>query len=277
MSWKEIVVYVKRDDGQEAYLQIAAQLARRFSARVTGVYPLPDLATMRNVLDRISDENAVQQYVREAYEHAERFESPFRRQMALASVECDWRTAEGDPAQVMVLAGRTADLIIVEQRRPELDQSAWDVPETAALIAGTPTLVVPHSRSFGEVGNRVLVAWNGSRDAAHAIGSAMPLIDAAKSVVLLNGTSKEQFVTVTRRPQMHIRRRLQAHCPNVEAVEFRPHSGDEGTSILAAADTYGCDSIVMGAYGHSRVREFLLGGATRDVLRGMHIPVLFAH
>ncbi len=244
---------------------------------MTGVFPLSDLAVMRNALERISDESAVTQYVREAYGHAELYETRFRQHMALSSVECDWRTGEGDPAQIMVLAGRTADLVIIEQQKPEIDQSAWDVPEAVALTTGTPTLVVPHSRPFIEVGKRVLVAWNGSRDAAHAIGSALPMLDTADSVVLLNGVSKEQFVTVTRRPQMHIRRRLQAHCANVEVVEFLPRAGEEGTEILASAQKHGCDVIVMGAYGHSRVRELLLGGATRDVLRQMQCPVRFAH
>jgi nucleotide-binding universal stress UspA family protein len=277
MSWKEIVVYAKRDSGQEPYVQITAQLALRFGARVTGVFPLPDLAMMRHMLDRISDQSAVTQYVREAYESAELFEIRFRQYMAQRSVECEWRTGEGDPAQVMVLAGRTADLVVIEQRRPDLDQSGWDVPEEVALSAGSPTLVIPHSRAFSDVGKRVLVAWNGSRDAAHAIGSAMPMLDAADSLVLLEGHSKKQFTTVTRRPLMHIRQRIEAHCANVEVVEFTPRWGEEGAGILGAAQEHGCDVIVMGAYGHSRVRELLLGGATRDVLREMQCPVLFAH
>jgi nucleotide-binding universal stress UspA family protein len=277
MSWKEILVYAKRDSGQEAYAHIAAQLARRFGARVTGVFPLSEVALMRNALDRICDESAVRQYVREGYERAEVFETRFRQYMTERSVEFDWRTGEGDPAEIMVLAGRMADLVIIEQRRPDFDQSAWDVPEAIALNTGTPTLVVPHSRTFETVGKRVLLAWNGSRDAAHAIGSAMPMIDAADSVVLLSGMSKEQFLTVTRRPQMNVRRRLEGHCANVAVVDFLPGRGEEGAGILESARKYDCDVIVMGAYGHSRVRELLLGGATRDVLREMTCPVLFAH
>jgi nucleotide-binding universal stress UspA family protein len=118
---------------------------------------------MRNALARIADESAVRQFVSEAYESAELYEPRFRQQMAQWSVDCDWRTGEVEPAQVMVLAGRTADLVIVGQRRSDLDQSAWDVPETIALAAGCPTLVVPHSRAFAEVGKRLLVAWNGIR------------------------------------------------------------------------------------------------------------------
>jgi nucleotide-binding universal stress UspA family protein len=277
VSWKELIVHIKNDEAQEPYLQITTQLARRFSARATGIFPLPDLALMRHVLDRVSDESAIQQYVREAYERAERYEARFRQAMQRSSVDCDWRTGEGDPAQIMVLAGRVADLIVIEQRKPQVNESAWDVPETVALSSGTPTLVVPHSRSFGDIGKRILIAWNGGREAARAISSALPLLDAADSIVVLNGLSKEQFTTVTRRPQLHVRRRLMAHCANVEVADFQPRSGEEGTEILSSAQAHGCDLIVMGAYGHSRVRELLLGGATREIFRNMDRPVLFAH
>jgi nucleotide-binding universal stress UspA family protein len=277
MSWKEIVVHAKRDRGEPPYLESAVRLARRFHARVTGVFSLPDLALMRGALERISDEAAVRAYVREAYESAELFESRFRQYMSESAVQCDWRTGEGDPAQVLTLAGRTADLVIVEQRDPNSDEPAWDIPEAIALSSGTPTLVVPHNRPSGELGKRILIAWNGSREAARAVGAAMPLIDAADSIVLLAGSSKERFATVTRRPQMSVRRRLEAHCARVEVIGFDPPSGEEGAQIIAAAQAHGCDVIVMGAYGHSRMRETLLGGATRDVLPLMQTPILFAH
>jgi nucleotide-binding universal stress UspA family protein len=277
MSWKEVVVYVKRDPDSAGFLQTAAQLARQFQARVTGIFALSDLATVRSALERISDENAVRQYVREAYETAELYESRFRRQMSDAQVECDWRTGEGDPAQVMTLAARVADLVVVEQQNPQAYDSAWDVPEEVALNGGVPTLVVPYSQPAMSIGRRVLIAWNGSREAACAVGSAMPLIDKSDAVVVLAGGSKEQFATVTRRPQIGLQHRLRAHCAKIDVVEFRPSWGEEGEQILANAKSHGCDLVVMGAYGHSRVREALLGGATRHVLRNMQVPVLFGH
>lgn len=277
MSWKEIVVHAKSNREQASYLAIAAALARRFRARVTGIYPMPDLAMMRSALERIADEAAVRQYVREAYEKSELLESRFRQCMSQPAVECDWRAGEGDPAQILMLAARSADLVIVEQRNPETDESAWDLPEAVALNSGTPTLVVPHTGRYGEIGRRVLIAWNGSREAARAVSASIPLLDSADSVVLLSGISNEHFVTVTRSPQMSIRRRMESHCAKVESIEFRPSLGDEGPQILAAAQSHGCDVIVMGAYGHSRVREMVLGGATRDVLRLMQTPILFAY
>jgi nucleotide-binding universal stress UspA family protein len=277
MSWKQIVVYVKRDPQGAAFLQTAAQLARQFQARLTGVFALSDLALMRSALAWISDNDAVRQYMREAYEAAELYESRFRAQMSAAQIECDWRTAEGDSAQVMTLAARVADLVIIEQQNREMYDSGWDVPEEVALAGGVATLVVPHSRPVMSIGRRVLVAWNGSREAALAVSLAMPLIDRSEALVVLSGASKEQFGTVTRRPEMGVQRRLQSHCANTAVIEFQPPSGQEGEQILAKAEAHGCDLIVMGAYGHSRVREALLGGATRHVLRHMQLPVLFGH
>lgn len=277
MSWKHLVAYVKRDPEGATYLHAAGELARRFQARLTGVFGLPDLALMRGTLDRLPDSTLARRFVTEAYESAELYESRFRRQMSAAGVECDWRSAEGDPAQVMTLASRVADLAIVEQFHSETDESAWLVPEEVALNGGSPTLVVPHSCSEPSIGRRVLIAWNGSREAAQAIGAAMPLIDRAEALVVLSGESKERFATVTRRPHLSIEHRLRAHCKSVELIDFQPAFGLEGEGILSAAQSHGCDIVVMGAYGHSRIREALLGGATRHVLRHAQLPVLFSH
>jgi hypothetical protein len=93
MSWKEIVASVTRDPEAAAYLQTATGLARHFQARITGVVVLSDLAVVWSTPERISNEDAVRQYVREAYEIAELYESRFRGQMSDAQVECDWRTS----------------------------------------------------------------------------------------------------------------------------------------------------------------------------------------
>ncbi len=121
MSWKEIAVYVKRDSGEEAYLGVAAQLACRFQARLTGVFPLRDLALLRNILDETQDASLFERYVRSAHLAADEFARRFLARMA--SVKCDWKLAEGDPGQIMVIAGRVADLVIVEHRKPGVDES----------------------------------------------------------------------------------------------------------------------------------------------------------
>jgi nucleotide-binding universal stress UspA family protein len=274
MSWKEIVVSVKPQRIEGPYLSFAAQLAARFKARLTAVYALSDLALLKEIF-AIRDPELVAKRSTDAYLEAARAEEAYRAFVAREGLECDWYVGEGDPAQVMVLAGRAADLIVLEQRVPGAHESAWHVAEEAALMTGTPAIVVPREVSHQTIGRRLLVAWNGSREAAGAVGAAMPLVDSAESIVLAVGKSEERFGTVTRRPDVTIERRLAQHNTAVERIEFAPARGEEGRELLATAHRHRCDMIVMGAYGRSRVREWLLGGATRDVLAQMDLPVLF--
>ena len=189
----------------------------------------------------------------------------------------DWDTAEGNASEILMLAARVHDVIVVKQTQEGVDEPGSDVPEACAVSSGTPTLVVPFEGSFPSIGERALVAWNGSQQAAAAVRGAMPLIWRAKHVTVLIGRGKESLNTVTRYPKLDVVGYLGRHACEVSTWAFEAHDWEAGARILDIADETNSDLVVMGAYGHSAWPELFLGGATRHVLKHMTLPVLMAH
>jgi nucleotide-binding universal stress UspA family protein len=167
--------------------------------------------------------------------------------------------------------------VIVEQTDNVADGVDFDVAEECALASGRPTLVVPFKGQFPTVGRRILVAWNDSREAALAVYGALPFFEKSEKVDVLLGRAQEGFHSITRYPDLKITDYLRRHAATVEEHCFDPPDTEVGAAILDEAQRVGSDLIVMGAYGRSWFSELILGGATRDVLSKMRVPVLMAH
>jgi nucleotide-binding universal stress UspA family protein len=141
--------------------------------------------------------------------------------------------------------------------------------------SGRPVIIVPHTQKQPLKLDGVLVCWDGSRPAARAIGDAMPFLVRAKSIEILVVTGerdKSGEITGT-----NMKRHLARHDINVEIKRISAGNADVQNAILAHAADCGADFMVMGAYGHSRLREFILGGVTRSILKSMPVPVLMSH
>ena len=275
MTWRDILVHVKAHEEWSEHIDVAIRLAKTCSARLTGLRTCRAAATIKHYLGPASGA-ALEVEAREAALAAEA-EQRFRQALKANGVEGDWDTAEGDASEIVMLAGRVHDLIIVEQRREGFDEPGWDVAETCAVSSGTPTLVVPFEGEFPSLGERLLVAWNGSQQAAAALHGAMPLIHRAKHVTLLIGRGKQSASSITRYPKMDIVAYLERHAAEVSTWAFEAEDWEAGARILDAADQTESDLVVLGAYGHPAWRELFLGGATRHVFQHMTVPVLMAH
>ena len=170
-----------------------------------------------------------------------------------------------------------ADLVVVGQRDPDEPQATWwpaDFVETVVFGAGKPTLVVPYAGRYDRVGDSVMVAWKPTRECARAVAGALPLLRRARAVHVAMWAGEP---APRRDDALDIVSYLQLH--GVDA-ELHLHAGepqDPGPLLLSSAYDAGCDLLVMGCYGHSRLREFVLGGASRSVLKSMTLPVLMAH
>jgi nucleotide-binding universal stress UspA family protein len=134
-------------------------------------------------------------------------------------------------------------------------------------------LVVPYAGKFDSFGKTILLAWNGTRESARAMHDALPMLEKADKVVIyaVNESSEDHI------PGADIATHLARHNVNAEAHHTVARDISVGDALLAAVSDYGADMMVMGAYGHSRVRELALGGATRDVLNTMTVPVMMSH
>jgi nucleotide-binding universal stress UspA family protein len=201
----------------------------------------------------------------------------FHERARALGVEAEFDFAEGAASEIMLWAARLHDLTVIEQRDPAGDELGYDPAEQTALSSGRPVLVTPREGVFSAAPKHLVVAWNGSREAAAAVQAARPFIEKAKRVTVLIGSEKHGLRSSARVPDLSIRSYLERHVASVtqEAVKVSPD--DAGAHLLARCAALEADMLVMGIYGRSWFSELILGGATRHVLQNMRLPVLMAH
>lgn len=179
---------------------------------------------------------------------------------------------------------RFADLVVVSQDDPDesLPDTAVRLPDYVIMNCARPVLAVPFTPPGANGGDHVLVAWDGSKEAARALGAAVPLLRHARTVTVaaLSGTGPETGADELRAQQPDIVGFLGRHgiTPRMLVHEAGPGTAqDTGHALLDLAAGLHCDLLVMGCYGHGKLRELCLGGASRTVLADARIPVLLAH
>jgi nucleotide-binding universal stress UspA family protein len=276
MSIKDILLQVDNRKSFDARMKYAASLAREFGAHITGLYLMSNWTVPAYVEGQIPVDVLEQQAKRAglaAIEAEQQFESHVKSQGLLA----EWRVAEGNPLDQLVLNARYVDLVIVGQPEkdvPEILELTY--ADSVALESGRPVLVVP-SIGVGRFEiDRVLIAWNGSRESVRAVNDALPLLQRAKEVFVLavNLPKELQDSDV---PGADISLHLSRHGVNAQAESISGADISVGDVLLSRCADKSADLIVMGAYGHSRFRELVLGGATHYLLDHMTVPVLFSH
>jgi nucleotide-binding universal stress UspA family protein len=181
---------------------------------------------------------------------------------------------EGATREVLSEHARYVDLVVLGQ---EEHGRGTGLVEAAIFGAGRPVLVVPFAGRFDTIGERVLVCWNGSREASRAVHDGMALLTAAQSVRVMavnqaGGVGAEQDV-----PAADLAAHLARHGVRASAEHTVAPGIEPAEAILNEVAEGGIDLLVMGAYGHSRIRELVMGGVTRTLLRSMTVPVLMAH
>lgn len=274
MSLTTIVVHIDSTERCSTRIKLAAQLAIEYDAHLIGVAPtgwLPPVF-LPGVTDPILPVTPVD--LAPARSRGESALAAFQeraRALGVASVEV--RLVEEDAALALATHGRCSDLIIVGQARGDETAPAAraDLPESVILTGPAPVLVVPARGEFATVGTRVMVAWNGSNEARRAISSALPVLRKADKVHLVTISTGSNIVDGTDMGLYLVR-----HGVNVE-IDSDTSKLDTGQTLIAASTDCGADLLVMGAYGHSRLREMLMGGASRTMLESMQVPVWMAH
>lgn len=205
----------------------------------------------------------------------QRFESVVWAQSACA----EWRSLDGDPVHLTLREVKEAGLLVVGQIDVSEPESliAPQFLESLVLGAGRPVLVVPYAGEVNTIGRRVLVAWDGGRECARALHDALPLL--AGSVVHLLHAAPAHNAGHPDTAPLEVACRVLRDVGADVRTEFEPASGDlaTGEMILSRAADLGADLLVMGAYGHGRLRELVLGGVTKTILTSMTLPVLMAH
>lgn len=269
MDYKTLLLQVDERPRRLERVRLALHLAAAFRAHVVArfafsespwpLYAAAEAASVALEIDAREREAA-------ALDAKLAFEAEARR---AKGVSFEWRDASGDLGSDAGAAARCADLVVAGQPEP-----GDAVPRVAAgdllLSAGRPVLFVPYAGRFETVGRTAVVAWNGGRESARAVADALPLLRRAGAVhVLTLGTGPA--------PAAELGAHLGRHGVAVKLHQEAPGAIEAGEQILSRAADLEADLLVMGGYGHARLRERVLGGATRTLLESMTLPVLMSH
>ncbi len=201
-----------------------------------------------------------------------------------AGVAIEWSTSklpnsEDDVTDQLIHEAQHMDLVIVGQFHHKSAAGILpnDLAERLVLETGRPTLIVPYAGDFKDIGKRALVAWNTGRESVRAVNDAIPLFKEAKRVNVIAINPKKGKKRHGENPAADITAHLVRHGIPAVAEHLATKDVDAANMLLSCAADESADMIVMGAYGHHRFRELILGGVTHDILKHMTVPVLMSH
>ncbi len=279
MSYKTVLVHVDQSPRSAVRTTLAAQLAgaqgaHLIGAAVTGISRFVFSEGAFNPDDPVFAHHLahLRQYARGALDS-------FGHAAAAAGItSAEARLVDDDAAGGIALHACYADLAVIGQFDPSTAVPGVmpNFVETVVLNSGRPVLVVPYAGEAGGHFRRPLVAWDGGVAARRAISGALPVLKQAGSIDLVMFNPRAEAGVHGEEPGADLALYLARHGIRVNVIE-RTVNGGIGEALLSAAADLNADLIVMGAYGHTRFREVVLGGVTRTVLQSMTVPVLMAH
>ena len=274
---KDAVVSLSAGEGRDVAADYAVSIAETFGAHLAGVvfaYEAVIPGTVMGGVPAAVIESSRAESERAAKSAIARFEEAARR----SGISVEHRMVDATLVGAADLFGRAArryDVAVVPQAAPKGVGGEDLVIEATLFQSGRPVIVVPYIQKAGLTLERVLVGWDGSRTAARAIGDAFPFLTRAKAVdLVIVATERAQRDEIT---GAAMAQHLARHDVRVDVKRIVASDTDVANTILSHAADVAADFLVMGGYGHSRLREFILGGATRGILQSMTIPVLMSH
>ncbi|WFU17698.1 universal stress protein [Bradyrhizobium sp. CB3481] len=273
---KDIVVNLATGSSRDPATAYAISVARMFDAQVAGVamcYSSVILAAGMEAVPADFVESLREESARVANEAIGRFKQSAAQAGFSAEAQMVETSVEGSQRTFGHIA-RTFDLAIVAQTDPETTNATGLDAEAAMFESGRPVIVVPSIQKDGIKLGCIVVCWDGSRTAARALADAMPFLQRAKSIEVINvGDGRREAEQSLAAAGRHLAR----HGLNASTKALVADRTGVANVILSHAADRSADLIVMGGYGHSRLREFILGGVTRGILDTMTVPVLMSH
>jgi nucleotide-binding universal stress UspA family protein len=273
---KSILVHVDASAASLRRLRIAANLGRACEAEVTAVYAVASLGAEYPYIYVVGSPESVA-LVRDMEEANLASARKAFDSVAKDSERLHWTAPTTEPLRTLVRQGRYADLMVLGQRDPDNPPEAClpaDFVESVLIDSGRPALVVPYVGVADNFGKVALVAWKNTRESARALSAALPLLRRCDQVHVV---ACEEEGGAERESPLDIERYL---CLQGIGIRMHRRNGapeSVGDALLSLAADTSADLLVMGCYGHTRAREWVLGGATRTVLKSMTLPVLMAH
>ncbi len=278
MSYKTVLIHLNNEHRARRLIQVGIEIATRFDAHLVGLHVFPAFRLTPPLPLPLGGEIAAQirgsikkedESIRDLFDELTRHQ-PFPAHWH--SITWDRQ----DPARVVTREAHSADVVVASQADPNWQFSdLLDFPDRLAMGCGRPVIVVPTTgRATGVPGN-ISIAWRNSRESARAIADAMPLIKLARRVHLMS--VQEGPDDAAGYGLDEVEENLKRHGVVPVVARFVATEYTVGEEIRVRAIDENADMLVMGCYGHSRLREFALGGVTRHLLREMTLPVMLSH
>jgi len=278
MTYKTILVQCDAARNVGRRLDVAAELAQQQGAHLVALHARQPFQT-----PAFFDGGFPMDDLFKSYEAAVKADltiatAAFEKATKGRHLSMELRVVDGFIDSELATHARYADLLVLGQTDPENTlPTPADLPEAVALASGRPVLVVPYIGVTSSPGKAVLLCWNASRESAHAATAALPLLKTASKVIVLAIDAKSSPASHGAEPGADAATWLARHGVKVTVQRDAAAEADIGGTILSRAADHAVDLIVMGLYGHSRMREMVLGGASRTLLASMTVPVLMAH
>lgn len=275
MAFKSIMVYVDFDEQSEARIGLAADLAKRFDAVLIGIagWPLRKSGSLtHSEMEYPSTEENLQAKIAE---ELERLGEMFRRCAGSAPRSIEWRSSPHFPNEVVAAQARAADLVIIGRDPLRGDNFHTFDPGAIILACGRPVLVLPSGISRLNA-SHIMIAWKDTREARRAVSDALPLLKQADDVTI--AAVGPQEIELSMREQVDdVADYLERHGVKIAAKVATSTRDADVHVLLELADEHKADLIVAGAYGRSRLSEWIFGGVTRTLLTASKVPMLFAN
>ena len=280
MSYKTILMHCNDKRRMETLLPPSVSLAETFQAHLIGLSVVPPVAVISTGMPSgppIVLDDHCKLYREENPAMKSAFEAATRGRAFVG----EWRDDEADAFGVgdrVLQYARAVDLVVAAQTDPQWAGTEWlDVADRLAMESGRPVLIIPNTGTHAGAGEKVLIAWNARREAARAVFDALPILQRAKEVKVVWVNPQSEHELARDIPAADICAALARHGVKCQATEqVNPRAG-VGETLLACAKDMDADLLIMGFYGHTRLREFVFGGASRHALAHMSLPVLMSH
>lgn len=279
MPIKDILVLCDAGEANDFRVETALHLAKVYNAHATGMYlvPYPVIPVYGGVFPDVIPYTASDQ-LDEASNIANTLKSNFGEKAKELNVPCEWKTIDGINLRYIVDNARYADIVIVPQgysRYGEENTQKFD--DYLSIHLGRPLIIIPDLKKVFYLPKKILIAWDESHESARAVHDALPLLQYAEYVQVISVSISSDEEKASMIYCDDLRTHLSHHGIEVEVVSVNQSSKGTGGTILESALEFDADLIVMGAYGHTRIKEIVLGGATSFLLKHTTVPLFLSH
>jgi nucleotide-binding universal stress UspA family protein len=274
MAYASLLVHIDAEGDLDGRIELAAALADRFQSRLIGAaakMPRPAFAVEGVVIDHEPTEKDRADMRESLRKRGEQFQAAAQGGRRVV----EWRSALEFPAEFIAREARAADLVIISREPKPYDPYRYADAGALVLRAGRPVLVVPAGvRSLAP--RRVLIAWKDTREARRAVADALPFLHVAAEVILLEVCERGDEQPAQTRLK-DVASYLSNHRLAAVTERVRPVDGSVSHTLLRLVEEQSVDLVVAGAYGHSRLGEWIFGGMTQDLLTGSPVCCLLSH